>query len=119
MSIFFFFQVRKIYEPHLFQNATFLPIFDKYFGPPSQRTQNNGILCVVGFEPNPKHSENLKNLEKTYEKCGWKTTFHTTTAVAHSYGLATFYSDDDIDHNEWGGSIVRSKKAQKPAGITK
>ena len=26
-------QIRKLYEPQLFPNASMLPIFDKYFGP--------------------------------------------------------------------------------------
>ena len=26
-------QIRKLYEPHLFPDASMLPIFDQYFGP--------------------------------------------------------------------------------------
>lgn len=107
--------VRKIYEPHLFINATFLPIFDKYFGDENSRQS----VCAIGFEPNPKHTKCLKDLENSYEKCGWKTKFHTNTAAAHSYGLATFYSDRDEKNYEWGASIVKSKKAIKPIGTAK
>ena len=30
-------QIRKLYQPHLFPKAGVLPLFDKYFGPYSQR----------------------------------------------------------------------------------
>ena len=30
-------QIRKLYQPHLFPNATVLPVFDKYFGPIAER----------------------------------------------------------------------------------
>ena len=30
-------QIRKLYEPHLFPNASVLPIFDKFFGPIGER----------------------------------------------------------------------------------
>lgn len=112
--------VRKLYEPHLFINASFLPIFKEYFGEENSR-QIGGehSVCAVGFEPNPKHSKWLKDLQNAYRKCGWKTKFHTKTAVAHSYGLATFYTDTDVDNYEWGASIVKSKKAFRPVGVAK
>jgi len=112
--------VRKVYEPHLFINATFLSIFEKYFGDDNSR-QIGGehTVCAVGFEPNPKHSKWLKDLQNAYEKCGWKAKFHTKTAAAHSNGLATFYSDSDLKNYEWGASIVKSKKAYKPVGVAK
>jgi len=112
--------VRKVYEPHLFINASFLPIFDKYFGDNNSRQIGGGhSVCAIGFEPNPKHTKGLKDLQNAYEKCGWKTKFHTKTAAAHSYGLATFYSDADEKNYEWGASIVKSKKAIKPIGVAK
>ena len=30
-------QIRKLYEPHLFPNASVLPIFDKFFGRAEER----------------------------------------------------------------------------------
>merc|ERR1712020_527624 len=68
---------------------------------------------------NPKHTKWLKDLERAYGKCGWKAKFHTNTAVAHSYGLATFYSDRDEKNFEWGASIIKSKKATKPIGVAR
>ena len=114
------FQVRKVYEPHLFINASFLPIFDKYFGDINSRQLSGAhSICAVGFEPNPKHTKWLKDLQLAYEKCGWKAKFHTKTAAAHSYGLATFYSDGEEKNFEWGASIVKSKKAVKPIGVAR
>ena len=113
-----FLQVRKLYEPHLFINATILKIFENFFGLTDSR-RFGGSVCAIGFEPNPRHATVLENIQSAYEKCGWRAKFFTKTAAAHSYGLATFYSDDDKAHNEWGGSILESKVAKKPAGVTK
>jgi len=116
--------VRKVYEPHLFIDAPLLPIFEKYFG--NEKSRHIGgdySVCTVGFEPNPKHTKVLKDLQKAYEKCGWKAKFLTNTAAAHSSGVATFYTDtlpgDQEKNNEWGASIVKSKKAFTPAGSAK
>ena len=109
-------QVRKVYEPHLFINASILPTFDKYFGNANSR-QN--LVCAIGFEPNPHHTTVLKSLQYAYENCGWKTTFHTTTAVAHSDGAVTFYTDENEKYFEWGGSIIESRVAKKPVGVTR
>ena len=41
-------QIRKLYEPHLFPNASVLPIFDKFFGRQGERCfsfdQNSGVM---------------------------------------------------------------------------
>lgn len=107
--------IRKLYEPHLFINASYLPIFNKYFGD----SESVPTVCSVGFEPNPRHVKTLQEIQTAYQKCGWKTVFHTSTAAAHSYGLATFFSDNKVAYNEWGGSIVQSRKAKHPSGFAK
>ena len=111
-------QIRKLYEPHLFINASILSIFDKHFGDVALR-HLKGSICAVGFEPNPRHVNILQNLESAYKKCNWRAKLYTTTAAAHSYGLATYYTDADEANLEWGGSIVKSRVARKPAGVTK
>ena len=114
------FQVRKLYEPHLFPKAQFLKIFDTYFGETEIRLKIVGqSVCAVGFEPNANLARGLKNLEAAYNKCGWKTKFHTETAASHTNGQATFYSDSDHKNYEWGASIVKSKIANKPIGTAK
>ena len=37
-------QIRKLYEPHLFPNASVLSIFDKFFGPIGERFSS--IICL-------------------------------------------------------------------------
>ena len=113
-------QVRKLYEPHLFPKAQFLPMFDEHFGRNEVRQLVGGhSVCAVGFEPNANFSKGLKDLETAYKKCGWKTKFHTETAASHTNGQATFYTDNDAQNNEWGASIVKSKIATKPIGTAK
>jgi hypothetical protein len=48
----------------------------------------------------------ITDLESTYTKCGWKAHFYTKSAVSNQDGFTQFYSDDAVDHLEWGGSIV-------------
>ena len=102
-------QVRKLYEPHLFSKAEFLPIFDEYFGRNDVRELVGGhSVCAVGFEPNANFLKVLKDIEVAYKKCGWKTKFYTKTAASHKNGQATFYADNN-PNNELGASIVKSK----------
>merc|ERR1712088_922203 len=61
-------QIRKLYEPHLFPLAPILPLYQKYFGVPESR--NLQELCTVAFEPNPQHTDHLKNLAANYSTCG-------------------------------------------------
>jgi len=99
-------QVRKLFEPHLYPNATFLDVFNKEFGPVEERKKH---VCAVGFEPNPHHTNKLSDIEKSYHKCGWKTWFFKETGVSNRSGQATFYSDGADAYNEWGGGILSPK----------
>ena len=72
--------MRKLYEPHFFPGAIVLKIFDRYFGTPSTR-QTPGTVCAVGWEPNSAHTATLLDLQESYRRCGWWTTFHTETGV--------------------------------------
>ena len=47
-------QIRKLYEPKLYPNAPIHSAFDKYF---HRKEETLPYICVVGFEPNPKHEE--------------------------------------------------------------
>ena len=53
-------QIRKLYEPHTFPLAPVLPLYEKYFGAPDDRTLSE--ICSVSFEPNSKHAEHLRKL---------------------------------------------------------
>ena len=95
-----------------------MPIFDKYFGHiDSRHLSGSSTVCAVGFEPNPKHSKILKDLQNSYKKCGWKAKFYTETAASHSNGNATLYTDANEVMLEWGASIIKSKVAKKPVGV--
>jgi len=72
-------QIRKLYEPHLFPNASVLPIFDKFFGPQGER--DLGSICTVGFEPNIMHNDVLLELEEQYQGCGWQVNIALATGV--------------------------------------
>ena len=96
-----------------------MPLFDQYFGDIQIRTQKPGIVCAVGFEPNPHHTKILQNIQSVYNKCEWKTKIFTTTAAAHCYGMARFFTDNNTAMNEWGGTILKSKIANNSAGVAK
>ena len=51
--------IRKLFEPHLYQNAPYLQIFDGMFGNASFRSQPSSVtgLCGIGIEPNPRWAQ--------------------------------------------------------------
>ncbi|CAF0951545.1 unnamed protein product [Adineta steineri] len=51
-------QIRKLYEPQLYPNASVVPLFKRIFG------KHTKEVCSVGFEANPIHSNYLKEFEK-------------------------------------------------------
>ena len=51
-------QIRKLFEPDLYPNASIHQVFDRYFGNIEKRTRDG--ICAVGFEPNPSHTSILK-----------------------------------------------------------
>ena len=89
-------QIRKLFEPEKYPNATVLQIFDKNFGSINERqheySENGGIVCAIGFEPNPRHTEYLKQIESSYNQCGWRVLFLTETAVSDHNGIGKFYT---------------------------
>ena len=103
-------QVRKLFEPEKYSAAKALSIYDAVFGSINKRKKENHPngkrICAVGFEPNPGHTKYLKEVEASYNKCGYKVTFLTETAASQYEGEATFYSDEDFGMLEWGGSIL-------------
>ena len=49
--------------------------------------------CAVGFEPNKNLASGLKDLESSYNKCGWRTTIYTQTGVDIAAGKAKVILD--------------------------
>ena len=117
-------QIRKLFEPELYPDAEMHPIFNSNFGAIGERkdTKNPLSICAVGFEPNPSHTKYLKEIETSYNKCGWRVMFFTETAVSNREGNATFYTDADLKHLEWGSGILSpevNRIANKPTSTVK
>ena len=52
-------QIRKLFEPHKYPNASVLPVFEQLFGP----APRCGV-CAIGIEPNPRHAARLHRLQR-------------------------------------------------------
>ena len=118
-------QVRKLIELERYPNAKVLPIFDKVLGTTDHRKKKGHVngkrICVIGFEPNPKHTEYLNEIEENYNNCGYKVKFFTETAVSGFNGKAMYYSDENFKKLEWGGGLLSadlSNKSKKPQKTT-
>ena len=118
-------QVRKLFEPERYPKAKILSIYDEVFGNIDHRKKENHKngkrICAVGFEPNPQHTKYLKNVEESYNSCGYRVKFYTDTAVSRYNGKATFYSDENFKRFEWGGGLLSpdfSKISKRPKNKT-
>jgi len=109
-------QIRKLFEPERYPDAPILSYFNHNFGTIDKRKSSHSghasFLCAVGFEPNPRHAEYLKKIEKSYNECGWKVKFMTNSAVSDHNGIGTFYSNLELEKlmswkaNELAGGIL-------------
>ena len=60
---------RFLFEPELYPKQKYTKtFFDAYF-PLTDRIKRKDI-CVVGFEPNPKHRKRLQRLQSYYQSLG-------------------------------------------------
>ena len=73
-------QVRKLFEPHKYPDAPSVKVFEKYFGPATP--ERNAVTCVVGVEANPNHAAKLQQMEKCYNRMGWRTKIYVPRVVA-------------------------------------
>jgi len=87
-------QIRKLYQPQLFPNASVLPIFDKFFGPIGKRDLKT--VCAVGFEPNILHNKALHQLEKHYQDCGWRVYINLGTGVGKEEKMNVPYAHKKV-----------------------
>jgi len=99
-------QIRKLYEPQLFPDASMLPIFDKHFGPQTSGLRS-GRVCAVGWEPNPAHTPALTRLEEAYNRCGWKVKIHKQTGVGAFYLNTQFKNMDFANKGDGIGGQIR------------
>jgi hypothetical protein len=67
-------------------------------------------ICAIGFEPNPRHTSSLKEIEAAHKLCGWSTFFYTEVAASQDYGPINFVSDNNLKMKEWGGGIVAGQR---------
>eukprot|EP00933_Yihiella_yeosuensis_P078342 TRINITY_DN896_c0_g1_i1.p1 TRINITY_DN896_c0_g1~~TRINITY_DN896_c0_g1_i1.p1 ORF type:complete len:302 (+),score=58.65 TRINITY_DN896_c0_g1_i1:91-996(+) len=112
-------QVRKLYEPEKFPGALILPLFQKKFGQAEQR-QKNGTesgICALGFEPNPNHRSQLKEVQDELQKKGYFVHFYPY-AVSGSDGNATFQVSDSTEHQDWGAKVVSLLQKTHARNIT-
>lgn len=79
-------QIRKLYEPHLYPNASILPLFQTVF------ENHSSEVCTVGFEANPIHSDYLKEFENYCLKRNWRVKIFVPMAVSTRDGNVTFYT---------------------------
>ena len=96
-------QVRKLFEPELYQHSPVLHIFDSYFGPSAER---RNTTCAFGFEINPQLTSRLLMLQAAYSERGWRTRFYTEPGIGLNDTTLTFLSDNDAEHLFWGGKLI-------------
>jgi len=76
-------QLRKLFQPQLFQRDPVLPIFQRYFGPPEKRLRDH--ICAVGFYPKEiidQPEGPLIDLRNNYLTCGIKVLIKDDAQVA-------------------------------------
>lgn len=99
-------QIRKLYEPELYPNAGVHEFFDEWFEKVGDR---KNTVCAYGFEPDPSHSQRLKEIEAVYRSRGFCVRIFTQTAIGTRDTMVTLYQDKDIKHQRWSSSVVMSR----------
>jgi len=107
--------IRKLYEPKKFPNASILSVFDAEMGTAGWRRapgKQNG-MCAIGLEPNPEHFDRLKTLEEAYQKHGWNVHFYPFAAY-NAEGKMSFNKTtqrpSDVDHATAAGAHLSMKQ---------
>lgn len=95
---------RFLFEPHLYdhQDHIYSRVLNEVFGERKEDDEKTDI-CVIGFEPNPRHVQRLRDLTFAYLLRGWKAKFIFAAAGAPSSGtsVATFYKQDRGVNLDW------------------
>ena len=111
-------QIKKLFEPEKYPiikdtQARVMELYTQEFGKPGLRKKNNSGLCALGFEPNPKHYQRLKYLERTYNDKGWNVHF-VPFVVSNKDEPVTFYTEDNSRKEDWGATLFKlPNKPQK------
>ena len=108
-------QLRKLYEPHYYPNASvLLNHYERWF---HGRANQFRRVCSLGFEPSVTHFHRLMAQQQAYQAAGFPMVILTNTAVWHEDANLTFLVDrSDAGNNEWGSSLMQHsaiKEAKK------
>ena len=95
-------QIRKLFEPASYPNATVLPLYRKLFGSRPECSR----VCVLGFEPNPHHHRGLHRLQEKLRRLGAGVLI-VPAAAGDAEGVLTFGVNKlnrTDDNSDWGAS---------------
>ncbi|XP_052773581.1 uncharacterized protein LOC128212256 [Mya arenaria] len=95
-------QVRKLFEPNLYPNASIIPVFDQVFGNISERQK---YACAFGFEANPRHMKRLKFIEESYKNKGFQVNFYNLAVSDRDNAIVTIFSETNFNL-DWGAGIL-------------
>ncbi|XP_052818534.1 uncharacterized protein LOC128244582 [Mya arenaria] len=107
-------QVRKLFEPNLYPNASIIPVFDRVFGNISERQR---YVCAFGFEANPRHMKRLIFIEKSYKNKGFQVDFYHLAVSDRDNDRVTIFSETNFDL-DWGAGIL-DQAINNKANMTK
>ena len=99
-------QIRKLYQPHLYPDATIERLFSVMYGEAPRCT-----VCTVGLEPNPRHEARLVELERRLVRAQAPVVI-LRAAAATEDGTLDFYLPAAFDNatSDWGASLVKHKR---------
>jgi hypothetical protein len=104
-------QIRKLFEPSKYPKAKINPFFRTTF----KCGENCHNVCAFGFEPNPKWTSRLKEIDTAYNAVDFHTVIFTETAISNMTGNITFFHDytAEAKHHEWGSSTIPWQSTMK------
>ena len=96
-------QIRKLYEPHKYINASSLAMFHRLFGPPPRCN-----VCAIGIEPNPRHRARLQKVEQHLRAAGAHVLILSAAAATFDGVLpfATNSSAVNANTEDWEGTTA-------------
>ncbi|XP_052815631.1 uncharacterized protein LOC128242502 [Mya arenaria] len=107
-------QIRKLFEPNLYPNASIIPVFDRVFGNISERQR---YACAFGFEANPRHMKRLKFIEESYKNKDFRVDFYHLAVSDRDNDTVTIFSETNFDL-DWGAGII-DQAINNKANMTK
>ena len=96
---------RFLYEPELYPENRYHDVFPEVFGA-NWRTDKES-MCVVAFEPNPRHRAWLTRQAVAYQRRGWRyvAVFAAVGAGASDATLTFVRPEKGSSNNDWGFSV--------------